>query len=913
MVNLFHARSKPTMTKNNKRPPKLSLRLHEKIKVWRGEMLLGTLWLAKVLCKPHVLRKNYWAVLIHLVRKTDLFDRDYYLETNVDVAQDKMSSLRHYVAYGDREGRLPLPVFDPHYYRSRIQGRTKHVNALLHYFYVGRYKRISPSPWFNVQYYLSQNKDVARSGYEPIHHYLKFGGLEGRSPNSQFDSSYYLRSYPDVRDAGLNPLLHYIYLGRQEGRLIRAPSVIHETVEGDESLPSIFMSLVGDWNQLEDRIAHNGSIPLVDVIVPVYKNRTLTWRCLSSILTARNHIPFELIVIDDCSPEPEMKADLMEMARRGWITLLNNDCNQGFVSTVNKGISQHPGRDVVLLNSDTEVYDGWLDRLHKSAYKAEKTASVTPLSNNATICSYPRFLLDNPNPLEINYPTLDRLVAQANANVTVEAPTGVGFCMYMRRAALETVGIFNEVNFGKGYGEENDWCQRAIKLGWRNLIAADVFVRHIGGASFLGEKGKRVANAIKVLAKIHPTYESQVQNFITADPLLDARQRLDWARLRHQTRLENVLMVCHNRGGGTEKHLQEDALRFSKEGLGIFYMRPFKGRPSHVRIQQHTCRQLLNLPSFRLSDTKELSKVLRELRITLIHCHGLVDFEPEAPLHLLQLSQTIGAKLHVDIHDYKVICPRINLVDENGRYCGEPPASICNVCLAKRGNDFGVTDISQWRERHHQVLGAAEKVWVPSKDVAVRLNRFYPDVFFTVAAHDDITFKDIEHKIPQLSSDEELRILIIGAIGKMKGFDVVRACAQDTKQRNLPLQFLIMGHTINDRLLINEGVQITGMYQEDEAMELLESLNIHVVFLPSLWPETYSYTLSIALKAGLPIFAFNLGAIAERLKDLNLADHLQPISRANRPRQLNKQFMAYRAAHLIDTSCPVSLSERCDI
>jgi hypothetical protein len=179
------------------------------------------LWLFKLTAPIVGLRNIYFRLLIRLLRQTNLFDSAYYLESNDDVYQGRILPLRHYAQYGDREGRFPLPVFDPKYYRSKTQGRTKSVNSLLHNCYLGRHLRISPSPWFNLDFYLTENKDVARSGMDPFYHYLNWGGLEGRSPSRQFDSSYYLATYPDVTRARINPLLHYLHFGRFEERLPR--------------------------------------------------------------------------------------------------------------------------------------------------------------------------------------------------------------------------------------------------------------------------------------------------------------------------------------------------------------------------------------------------------------------------------------------------------------------------------------------------------------------------------------------------------------------------------------------------------------------------------------------------------------------------------------------------------------------
>ena len=123
--------------------------------------------------------------------------------------------------------------------------------------------------------------------------------------------------------------------------------------------------------------------------------------------------------------------------------------------------------DVVLLNSDTEVPLGWLRRLTAQAYAHPRIATVSPLSNNATICSYP----GNAGgliPFEHTLDEIDQACRTVNAGRWVDAPTTVGFCMYIRRKALREVGAFDAERFNVGYGEENDFCLRATALGWRH-------------------------------------------------------------------------------------------------------------------------------------------------------------------------------------------------------------------------------------------------------------------------------------------------------------------------------------------------------------------------------------------------------------------------------------------------------------
>ena len=268
----------------------------------------------------------------------------------------------------------------------------------------------------------------------------------------------------------------------------------------------------------------------IDIIIPVYQDLAITHRCLDSVLGGQQQRPHEVIVIDDASPESELADYLDELAAAGRITLLRNPVNLGFVATANRGLALHPERDVVLLNSDTEVNGDWLDRLARCAYAAATTGTVTPFSNNATICSYPHFAEVNELPPRLSLAATDALFRRANAGRWLEIPTAVGFCMYIRRDCLQAVGRFDECAFGLGYGEENDFCMRAAKVGWRHVLCADTYVYHIGGVSFGERQTALQAQARQVLAGLHPDYEERIQTFIRQDPVKPLRVAVDWER-----------------------------------------------------------------------------------------------------------------------------------------------------------------------------------------------------------------------------------------------------------------------------------------------------------------------------------------------------------------------------------------------
>ncbi len=205
------------------------------------------------------------------------------------------------------------------------------------------------------------------------------------------------------------------------------------------------------------------------------------------------------------------------------------------MGAVNRGVALHPGRDVVLLNSDVRVFGDWLDRL----LAALRTATATPLSSAATILSYPATLCENRLPADLDIAQWDRLCAATDFPL-VEIPTGVGFCMAVRRACLDQVGAFDQERFGRGYGEDNDFCLRAAAAGWRHVAATSLFVWHRGGTSFGEERDALVEAAQATIETLHPDYAAAVERFIRGDPLRPARRALDVARIRADPRRKRL-------------------------------------------------------------------------------------------------------------------------------------------------------------------------------------------------------------------------------------------------------------------------------------------------------------------------------------------------------------------------------------
>jgi GT2 family glycosyltransferase/glycosyltransferase involved in cell wall biosynthesis len=829
---------------------------------------------------------------IQLTRELGLFDRDHYLSQIAVDDLKGMSPLKHYVLVGDDLGLSPSPLFDTRHYDTRFRERFG-INRLLHYGLVARFQGISPTPWFDADYYLQANPDVTASKLDALMHFQRWGWREGRSPLPGLDMRQILSVQPELRVSKGNPLSLFA-----DGRIRDA---IKRQARGEvpgrrgpvKEEPPADLLEPGNWAGVTPR--QYADAPTVDVVIPVYGGVQETLRCLWTVLTTPVKTPHEVIVINDAGPSPELNAMIRALAGRGLFQLEQHRQNQGFVRTVNHGLRQHKNRDIVILNADTEVYGDWLDRLVAHAANFPRTATVTPLSNNATICSYPETLNDNRNALEIPYADLDRLAAETNPGQHVEAPTGVGFCMYIRRQALREVGWLDDRKFGRGYGEENDLCQRLIRRGWTNVIAMDVFVRHVGSVSFRSEAAERTQKAMKTLAKLYPDYESQVNRYIDADPAWQYRARLDLARLARQCGQRNVLLVCHNRGGGTERHLLEQGQAMLAEGCGVFELRPSK-RNGCFALVHPGLYGLQNLATIPVNPPQFFIEALRALQIHEIHLHHLIDFPPKTAALLIAAARQIGARLRMSVHDYYAVCPRVNFVAPSGRYCGEPadPAD-CTRCLAQDGLGDTVGDIEVWRRRSFKLLNACQQVVAPSHDVARRLRRYAPELEVDVEPHDDPAPR-LDRSLGVPAPGEPVRVLAIGAISRIKGYDVLHGLAEVAQQRKLPLRFALLGYSMDDPRLAQVGVSLLGRYFDNELQDKIAAHDPHVILVPSIWPETFCYVLSSALASGRRVAVFDIGAQAERTREHG-PDHLIfPLSMEDRPGELAEQLLALARA-----------------
>jgi GT2 family glycosyltransferase/glycosyltransferase involved in cell wall biosynthesis len=740
-------------------------------------------------------------------------------------------------------------------------------------------REILSSSLFEPAYYVAQQKpaDRRRSAFEAAAHFHVNGWKAYCDPGPNFSTADYLLNNPDVLAAELDPLLHYLRYGRAEERRISAPpSRPGKPVR--RARPQIPSD--ADWERLATRYTcETGVAAKVDVVIPVFKGIAETLRCLYSVLKTSGATPFRLVVVDDHGPEAEIIERLDWLAARDMIQLVRTPVNSGFVRACNLGLGLNRDRDVVLLNADTEVFGNWLDRLISAAYHDETIGTVTPFSNNAEICSYPFLCKDNPFVLEVEDADLDALMAEVNAGATLDIPTGVGFCLFIRRACLDAVGCLDAETFGAGYGEENDFCRRATMAGWRNVLAANVFVRHYGGSSFGASKAARVAAAIAVVERKHPGYLEEIARFIAADCVAPLRAKIDAARMQRRFgRRSTMLFVSHTRGGGTERHLTEMSSLLEIFDRPVLIARPDRESPHVLRICDPQLRfQPNDLKLDLREDPACFALALKELRVAHLHIHHLAGLDESAGDYLRLACAGADIAYDFTAHDYLAICPRITLTDEEGFYCGEPDADGCADCLRRHGSEFGEPAIWNWRQSYGRLLRGARHVFVPAEDVGRRLARYYPDVAFQTRPHLSDARPMRYTPVAKDKRSVTRHVGLVGAIGPHKGVAFLLRCVQRAAERKLALRFTLIGFTDRDAAFGEcPNIKIEGAYLDGELRHRLLALAPDLLWFSALWPETFSYTLSAAFAAGIMPVAFDFGAIAERIRRSGFG-HVLPV------------------------------------
>jgi GT2 family glycosyltransferase/glycosyltransferase involved in cell wall biosynthesis len=578
-----------------------------------------------------------------------------------------------------------------------------------------------------------------------------------------------------------------------------------------------------------------------------------------------------LVVADDASPDPRIPGLLASFAARDpRVVVVRRDPNLGFVRNCNRAIQEAAG-DVVLLNSDTAVPAGWLERLRALAHSSDRVGSVTPLSNNATICSVPRWLEPNRYPAGVDPALLDEVARAAGTGEWLEIPTSVGFCVYYRREALEACGPFDEDLFGAGYGEENDLACRMRDAGFLNLLCDTLFVWHEGGVSFAESGNGDPAGNLDRITQRWPRYHDVIRGFIQRNPLWGVQARFGLELLRRTKTAERrrVLYLVHHRLwagiiGGTELHLtdliaalgeQVDpvVLSFDDAGRGTVQWRPAGGTLLEFPLDTGTAPDPASWVD-RLLDTG----------IDLVHLQHTMRAPLPIVAALLDAASRRRLPVAWTLHDYFALCPGAQLLDAaSGAPCtslSDGPA--CPGCEEQARRLAGCL-VAEWRDTHRRLLGQADLLISPSAAAREVLLGSFPELRPRLVVR------------PHGISDPGLlapppgpprgRIAVLGYGGRHKGDHLLEDVIDALADREVTWH-LFGRERFGERP--RQQVVLHGTYRREDLPRMLAEAAVDLVLLLSPWAETYSYTLSEAWRLGLPVVGSSLGAIGERISCL---------------------------------------------
>ena len=757
---------------------------------------------------------------------------------------------------------------------------------------------IKKSLLFDSQFYISRYKDIKRKGSDPLSHFILYGAEEGRWPNRYFDSAMfnikyqsgfldtnslffyllsdvtlfdelssefdvrlYLALNKDVKDAGVEPLWHYLTNGFDEGRTCNIKQ----------------FTLLGNVNyNNKNKVIPSISDLTTTIVVPVFNAFEETKECLESLVKYTDLTSNNVLVLDDASTDTRIK-DLLNLYQNyPGMTIHFNDRNIGYTCNVNLGVALTKN-DIVLLNSDTKVGPHWLRNLKIAAYTNTQIGTVTAVSNNAGAFSVPNSGT-NELPEGLSTENMARLVSRSGCDQQIEVPTGNGFCLYIKRDVLDTLGTFDETLFPRGYGEENDFCMRVLRSGKINVVAPNTFVYHVRSASFKDDKAELIEAGLKNVKKLYPDYNNLIKAIGSSELFSANRQtiaeRINTISPGQSSLLPRIMFVISTRTGGTPQ-TNLDLM----QGVANFYdcyVLACNTRQIEVMIAEDnaykvietfTLNDSIKFASHKSTDYDEIVRsILVQYDIDLLHIRHIAWHS----LNLPKLAKELEIPVVNSFHDFYTICPSVNLIDANGIYT---PSGVITNGFNPLWNDKTVLsdswaeeDLVCWREKMANALAFSD-VFVTTchsaKHIIIDALPVLNDEKkrFEVIGHGR-DFADFMVSTNYPSKSVALRVLLPGNVSMSKGAALIKEIKTlDTLGQ---IEFHVLGACDES---LNDVVIQHGKYERAEFFEKVQTIAPHIGGIFSIWPETYCHTLTECWVAGLPVIGIAYGAVEERLNE----------------------------------------------
>jgi GT2 family glycosyltransferase/glycosyltransferase involved in cell wall biosynthesis len=631
-----------------------------------------------------------------------------------------------------------------------------------------------------------------------------------------------------------------------------------------------------DWNRGAGRPRATPPAD-VDIIIPVYGAADELRACLESVMRETRH---RVTVIVDGPQEAAV-----ESAIAGFdVRILRNEHRLGFVGSVNRGMRE-TSSDVVLLNSDTIVTPRWIEKLIEAAYSSGDVGTVTPLSNHATLCSVPRGFEENLLPMGFDAASFAAVVERVSQRSYPRIPTGVGVCMYIRRAVMDDIGLFDEKNFGLGYGEENDFCIRALARGWLHVADDASFIYHAGHRSFGASRVRLEQRGAATLRRLHPRYMSTIAAFMKADPLAGVRTRIIHAISPPSVRKRRIVHLVHGwppfQQAGTELYAYWLARQQQASDEVSVYVRaadPARAHGEAVELLDDGMRVRLVTNNFTARNPfrrnairdrvieRDFERFLKQQRPDLLHIHHLAGHA----FSLAGVARRLGIPIVLQIQDWWFLCARVNLYDRDGNRCTGPGFDKCARCVALTK----VAPSPITNRVLHVARRSAARAAIDSADAYVAGSAAIRDDYIRAGI---INAAKPFHVIPygvsvsvgatRTAAHRPIRFGYVGSIAPHKGVHVAVDAMRGLDAAQASLH--VWGDTgafpdyAADLARHGDGAAIVfeGRFREEEKPKVFGSMD--VLLVPSIGLESFGLAAREALTCGVPVIASAGGALSE--------------------------------------------------
>lgn len=609
----------------------------------------------------------------------------------------------------------------------------------------------------------------------------------------------------------------------------------------------------------------------VEIIITVYNGYEALKKCIQSLLV-HTHSKYPIYIYNDASTDSRIRPylDCLEQQHKH-IMVTHHDKNMGYLANVNQAMAKSV-HDVVLLNSDTRVTAHWLtEMLHIAS--DECIGAVCPLSDSATILS-----LENHQQHRT-----ERL--QKLKGLWFEIPTAVGFCMLIKRALIQQLGGF-DAYYAPGYGEECDYSMRIRLAGYHIAVAPASFVYHQGSQSFDKTADKLKQQHQKLLELRWPNYSQEVHAFIQQSPVQHIDRLIE--KKKDRPKVLHVVHGLENKGGVelfTIELLQKMGSDCQHEVLtGAFRKPQYK---SAVQTQLGAEIKLIELPQtkpqgFIYTHRSDLFNAVLDLNFAnlllfgqydVVHFHSLVGIGSMLwPL----ICQQHKVPYALYFHDHFGLCQiysMLTTVDGKELFCGQNHMSatsqVCQQCLQHKTKFNRIPQAEYMQHRlqiWHSIIAGSQKNYFSSHYLLKQYQLRYPN---SVAKNQVFAPSFLpDRSSPRKIKSKPIKIAYLGHFTAFKGAYIFLEA-----QKKLQSETLIEWHIIGGveskfkPLIEQQRIRCKGAFNSAELPELLAEIDL--VVLCSLFPESYSITLSEALFAGIPVIAPKIGAFEERLHKRN--------------------------------------------